>query len=182
LQGTTLIFDIKELQDKYTPPVNQCLIFDPIFIGEINIMTQRQYESGGALIYSVHNNNYQHRFVEYLQILNEPQSSFWTGKYDREKINNFRNIIEKARIINNWNLVWFHCHTVGTGAHWYDKFSEGDYNAFEKEADNYEHILFTPTKILTCSKEPIDVRIIRSHSEQIEGRRRKWEEALEGFN
>ncbi len=81
----------------------------------------------------------------------------WKGnrynvKIDKRKKNSILELINR-----NPELIpiEFHTHTVWTGKHWDDKFSNGDYEIIGKMLSinpEYMHVLFTPQNILTVAK------------------------------
>lgn len=70
-----------------------------------------------------------------------------------------------------YTMIQFHTHTKGTiekyGEYYTDHFSSGDYNSFEaaereSERGIYNHVLFTPTHILTWGKTKLSVLVTKN--------------------
>ena len=179
MKGVQKIYDIEEIFNESSLQFIDCLIFPRRWKESIYDLTHANYETGGAIIYRPQQNFF---ICEYYKILNDPQSAYCTGKYDSQKVKDFVEIIEKCRQIDgfcNLNLVWFHCHTVATGEYWYDKFSSGDLQSFSKENSNYQHVLFTPTKILTYSEKPLAVSFAHNYQPEINNKYDKWEKIFD---
>lgn len=140
---------------------------------DIDILINSPFESGGVLLCSV-SKSFQDRIylVEFPMILNKPHSAFATGKYDKIKVKLLQDLINSQK--RNISVIWFHTHVKSTGDYWYDKFSGGDYKSFSEQTDEYKHVLFTPTSILTYSKEGLDFRFTKNTHDAVKKRYDTW--------
>jgi hypothetical protein len=145
-------FSISELKNNSSTIAN-CIVI-PLWILECILgLCKQEIEYAGYLV--CHNN-----IIEYPYI----SGSGTVGSvYPKKKI-----------IFNNpeYTTIEFHTHTSALGNFWTDKFSQGDLATFNnrviQEGENYQHILFTTSNILTWGNgNAPDIRIGFGNTETV---------------
>jgi hypothetical protein len=128
------------------------IILPMYFVNKIEALHQHKNETTGYLICSRDSKDFNNIYiVEHLCI---------TGEGNGGSVSNTFKVVSRTHCV-----IQFHVHPEHLGQYWFDRFSSGDFDTFRekmKEDEQYIHILFTPTHILTFGKSKCDIRIGRA--------------------
>ena len=173
----TKIFNTNYEFNNWSIPTNDVIVMPRQLRFDIDTIINSPYESGGVMLcttslFPVNSKICKFYLVEFPMIMNKPYSAFATGSYNREKLNLLQDLINKQdRTIE---VIWFHSHVKSTGEYWYEKFSGGDYATFNKQSQEYMHVLFTPTSILTYSRKGMDFRFSKNTNDRVQSKYDTW--------
>lgn len=151
------------------------IIFPREFVPQIEKLLEKQHETRGFMVARPHKGEkYTTYIVECVCIL---------GEGDAYSVFPDRNKFEAASrlLLENTDVhgIDFHTHVPSTGVTFYDRFSYGDFSAFETCIDrykNYKHVLFTPEHTLTFGNEKPSIQIPKNEHSLNRDNEKIWED------
>lgn len=167
------IFHVPSLR-RMTTVIEDTLIIPEWVYQQVLAITYNDKESVGYLICR------RQALYDSMHILYLVEGVIVTNIGELGKVNQTKNInVADPDIV----VIEFHTHIELLGKFWFDKFSGEDLNTFKQrvlsEGDDYKHILFTPTHILSWAHlTALDVRIDKGNDKEVKKNFLNWRSKL----
>lgn len=158
-------FSRADVENFRVPTLEQNIILPQVFYQATVQFTLEERENRGVMLANeMESDGKKFYVVEYMQTLGygDDVSVF----PDDQKKRAFMQMLQEHGA--GMKVIEYHAHTIGTGQHWQNRFSGGDFDTIRKmltRNPDYIHILFTPTNILTLSEKAAAFKLARVNQE-----------------